>query len=83
MTGIKHSASQSIIDNFIRDIDTRLPTQCHVQNALNEAKIYKWNDETLKQLIETLENLDTISYRWDYRSLKQHIDTLKKINIGK
>lgn len=44
--------NQEAVDNFLCSLDPNLDIDDHLRNAERDAKIYRWNGNTLRQIIK-------------------------------
>ena len=43
------------VTNFLKTIDERKPMHVHISNLQMDAVIYRWNKETVKEILEGIE----------------------------
>jgi hypothetical protein len=43
--------------NFLATMDLDLPISSHVLKALHDARVYNWDDDTIRELVENIKNV--------------------------
>jgi len=50
---INHEA----VDNFVESVDTDFPKKMHFLNLYHDAKLYRWNAATVREIEKSIERM--------------------------